>query len=1180
MPSTSSLPDKELESDEVCGNNSSTSNNGTAGECGPDNENPCCGTQKYCGHSAEYCSCLDGCVDYRVVRDMKRSEDNCTVTEVGGFLKNVCFNETKKQYYYKCTQSDESYETSVEWSDTDEDYTALSNVTAVCEDDPYFYQACGFHTTITNNEVFCGGYFCDNQFVRCSTKCSEDKRDCASEAADLRCDDKCDKEFCEDESDCNGHRYGVHCDTVQGGNYVPASWVCDKVDDCENAADEQNCTFSESETLPSGCNHYFTKKPVPILNYTRCGIFDSVNRAHPYCENYLDQTNCSDSDRIGGSCTVNNYLSRVPRHLMCDSDSKMRAKDTIEVDLCDDDIENKCHSPILSTSNCKVHKHKMCNKVYDCPDKSDEYDAMCSHMTDHFKCERRFYPNEVLKFPYRWVKDNVKDCINEEDENENKWSVCPFENEQIGTTKSEKISNKSCQNVMKRPPKRSVQPYVEFENLCDGIESFGLGIENNVCKIARDFPTIITTLNSNKQNGSELCTSLKSSGTGPVSCRYQEFKGESTNKHIFGAMKEQFWAPKPNRKVHCNDTYGEYYVYLSCMGLCLEIDASCPLNYQPLRYNSCPGQYRDRVYTLENNTNLTFVLKSGDRYDQPRVFQCKNGKCVNYSQVCNLIDDCGDWSDENDCINHLVCLENASNPQLMAFEQWCDGIYDCFDLSDECNDQCTKNILDHLVTKCLCWFKGILAVSLNIYTVCKGVITIKDCETDNMLITKALITVISCGDLLMGVYLVVLSIYDSIVFSGGFCKEQVEWLTGTACSSLGVISTLGSQMSVFAMTLLSINRAYGFVFNEMKVPSPPNKKAVLKTVLSVIGVVTAALAVALIPLVPALEDYFVQGMHYDPEYKLFVGFPNKARHFKILSKYYNNTSAQGDIALNMTWREIGEKVDDMFTQDYGKLERKAVHFYGNDGVCLFKYFVRTDDARRSRQTAGTEEDSIELRGDPIVWVMLGINLICFILITVTYTVINLKTQWSSKTSGSCQNPVIQKQNRELQNRVTVLIATDFFCWVPLIIVSGLHNLKVIDATFWYVPFAMVLFPLNSVVNPLIYDNYLRGFIFAKVQSLVTSVTNSRAFIFIRQQWQARNRTEIVEEIELQAVERQITKHEEDTTKHGKDSNKSLVRPARESEDIIEDHDDKEEECLLMKQSAVGKSSGQSKSTHI
>ena len=78
---TSSSSDKKLESNQSCGNDSSTSQEGSdvhhlsearPGECDPDSENPCCGPRNYCGHSAEYCSYLDGCVDYRIVRGMKR----------------------------------------------------------------------------------------------------------------------------------------------------------------------------------------------------------------------------------------------------------------------------------------------------------------------------------------------------------------------------------------------------------------------------------------------------------------------------------------------------------------------------------------------------------------------------------------------------------------------------------------------------------------------------------------------------------------------------------------------------------------------------------------------------------------------------------------------------------------------------------------------------------------------------------------------------------------------------------------------------------------------------------------------------------------------------------------------------------------------------------------------------
>ena len=50
------------------------------------------------------------------------------------------------------------------------------------------------------------------------------------------------------------------------------------------------------------------------------------------------------------------------------------------------------------------------------------------------------------------------------------------------------------------------------------------------------------------------------------------------------------------------------------------------------------------------------------------------------------------------------------------------------------------------------------------------------------------------------------------------------------------------------------------------------------------------------------------------------------------------------------------------------------------------------------------------------------------------------------------------------------------CWVPFIFISGLHNQGVINASSWYTSFAMTVLPLNSVINPLIYDKSIGGFI--------------------------------------------------------------------------------------------------------
>ena len=484
------------------------------------------------------------------------------------------------------------------------------------------------------------------------------------------------------------------------------------------------------------------------------------------------------------------------------------------------------------------------------------------------------------------------------------------------------------------------------------------------------------------------------------------------------------------------------------------------------------------------------TLSDGGEYENA-YFQCDNKKCVQYSQVCNLVDDCGDLSDERLCTNHLVCEDRTDvKEHLISYFQKCDGRFDCFDLSDECNLSCGKEILANWPLKLICWLLGLLAAIFNVIMVTKVGSSIKESKSGSMLCTRVLVCMIALGDLLIGVYLVALSVFDSIIFGKDYCVVQAEWLSGTACSVLGVISTMGSQLSLFSMTVLSLIRVWGIMKSDMVAPTRVNKRAVIKAVVIVIGIVTASLSVAIVPLVTALEDYFVQGMFYDPDYKLFIGFPNKIKHIKILEAYYKNESFSADTS----WAEISEKVDGMFTQSYGtgSFKKSAVHFYGNDGVCLFKYFVRSDDPRRSRTTL--DMNMIDVKGNMIVWLMLGVNLLCFVVITLSYLLINIKTQKSSRSSGQNKNLDALQKSRAMQNRVAIMIATDFVCWIPFIIISGLHNLGSIDATDWYVTYAMIVLPLNSVMNPLLYDDALRTFFSKIVQSLGVKCSNGVRYL--------------------------------------------------------------------------------------
>ena len=1042
---------------------------GTPAQCDPDGDKPCCKNRR-CGNSRVDCLCTD-CLDYRLCRNIKKSRENCTLAKIhSGFLKYVCFDEVRKHIYYKCINSDDSYIANFDYQ--------LNSVSEACKNDPLFYQACGFITKITNTKVLCGGFISD-QKIGGKHKYIELRGDnCSSKSSH--------QPNIESENRINipDYKSGVSCETWRGRyEKIPVHWICDGYEDCDDGSDEQGCTVTNSTVHM--CTHYKESTlTVPILRHTRCSVFDlnyEYEPQFPYCLNYLDQTNCSDRERVGGYCKVNGFMSSVSKDMVCYEQDKRSEQD---IKLCDDGIQNKCLSP--STSDCRVHKHLMCDGVEDCPDGSDETHQMCRLTTGeaNFACKRRFQPNSGrARLPISWIMDHVTDCMNGEDENSTLLVVCPGN--------AILPAEFPCQNVFSCPGSNSSVP---LRYLCNGVDSCGNGAENEVCTIARDFPLIDTIASTSSELIRNVCIS--------VDCEQREFI------RPWGSVLEtkmEFMVP--TEKVTCSKIFGEYYLYLSCMGLCLEANISCPLSGEnrKLQYDSCRGQYPGRAYTLGNNSYLTFVLKSENGHFHQNVYRCNNARCIEYNQVCDLVDDCGDMSDEINCANNMICenTKNSTRHQFIAMSQKCDGIYDCFDLSDECNGSCERQILENWVLKCVCWLMGILAVILNVWSLIHGLSSLRNCQTAGMLTSKVLLILIALGDLLMGMYLIILSVFDSFIYREEFCKVQTEWLTGTACMVLGVISTVGSQVSLFSMTVFSFIRMYGLVNRSMRIPGPVNKKSLTKVIVLGSAIIISSLAVALLPLVPSLEDYFVQGMFYDPSYQVFVGFPTKGRHIDVLKAYYNySNSSVNQVSADMSWKDIGEKVDNIFSQNYGYLDRRPVHFYGNDGVCLFKYFVRTDDARRSRKSPGS---GVEMN-DPVVWTMLTVNLICFIIMTCCYIRIIRNTRQSTQTSGQCDNLQRLRENRAMERRIMVIIGTDFMCWVPFIFISGLHNLGVINGSVWYTSFAMTVLPLNSVINPLIYDKAIGEFIMRNITMLIGFIISriSSAMVAITGLFRTRN----------------------------------------------------------------------------
>ena len=841
-------------------------------------------------------------------------------------MKTVCelqlYNSPGQQIdtYFKCHNSDGKYKLlSVESIDvrmTEQEWVYDHK----CENDSKSYQGCddiNDKTFTSSSAAICQLEISYNQDGKVIGRIIKNSHLTGIEVIlpsgktvkkDAVCNDRCEMKDCEDEAQCNGFTYGQYCH-LKGDVSQPNVYI-HPVDFCTQDHEKMCCGVSTTEDS-QGCEamavcespvikcfstlnniiRLFPPRYNDLRNNTRC-FPDKI------CDNARDQTNCTDQTKVGATCMIKGYPSTVSKYRICG-----------DTPLCDDDIDSLCETISLE---CQVHKHQLCDGTNNCARGTDEKVSICQSMTKGTCIRRGGTGINSLPIPLAWLEDGKEDCTNGADEN---WPFCG-----VGRTQRFVADHTICSNVYLCT---SGQPgFVELEELCDGTET--CGNENSVCQASRENSLVETktvSLGQGLQRHLSYCLrGLEKLGDLATPCYSEKFMYSSGD--IYGLTRPLITLPDTKRR--CENLFGEQYIYTSCTEKC--VDSSCPLK-NVLLHDSCPEHYTDRIITIVNNDFLTFVVKANGEENiyVNDIFLCDNGyKCIPYYQVCNLIDDCGDQSDETNCTNHFQC---ESTGYFVPKTSKCDEKIDCLDLSDECNDECSKEILIGPILKALSWTIGISAVIANLITISSCILSIKKCRTILALTNKSLIILIALGDLLVGAYLLTVSIY-------GRSKRSV-----------------------------------------------------------------------------------------------------------------------------LSWNTIDSLVADIFSHDEGLEDftktRVKVGFYGNDGVCLFKYFIRETDPQKA-----------------FVWTTLAINFLCFLVISGCYVIIGVISARSTRKVLSDANIRARQRARRMNQKISIIITTDFLCWVPFILVCILHYLELLDATPWYSIFSMIILPINSIINPLLYNNFI------------------------------------------------------------------------------------------------------------
>ncbi|KAG8291160.1 hypothetical protein J6590_067597 [Homalodisca vitripennis] len=236
-----------------------------------------------------------------------------------------------------------------------------------------------------------------------------------------------------------------------------------------------------------------------------------------------------------------------------------------------------------------------------------------------------------------------------------------------------------------------------------------------------------------------------------------------------------------------------------------------------------------------------------------------------------------------------------------------------------------------------------------------------------------LITNLALGDLIMGSYLLLIALVDCY-YRGVYFIHDSAWRSSRLCALAGFLSTFSSELSVFTLTVITLDRFLVIIF-----PFRVRRLEMARTRrLMALGWLLAALLSAL-PL--------------------------------IHIPYFHN-------------------------------------FYGRSGVCLALHIT-------SDKPSGWEYS---------VFVFLFLNLASFSVIALGYL-------WMFTAARTTQLAVTrERRNTEsaMAWRMTLLVATDAACWVPIIGLglASLAGFTIPPQVFAWV--AVFVLPLNAAVNPVLY----------------------------------------------------------------------------------------------------------------
>ncbi|XP_064641999.1 uncharacterized protein LOC135496567 [Lineus longissimus] len=668
----------------------------------------------------------------------------------------------------------------------------------------------------------------------------------------FKCDNgNCIQNFfvCNAHDDCGDGSDEIDCPSIkdvcplsqfrcQNGDCILISKYCDHVTDCPGGEDEAGCVWVDCSPGEFRCtNGQCIKNTTSAKNFVKdcvdgsdemlvgCPGFQCYSGAcipqKLHCDGVTDCMGIYKEDETGCE-TINTGLGKG--YLKCANNLPYNATQRC---IYDKDIFNystACrdlsHLQGCDEFNCPVGHLKcpghycipvrmVCDDVDDCPQGEDERNCNKYTCPGMFKCS-----NSKNCIPQSAVCDGIKNCWDGDDELS--CSPCPAECECIGD--AYQCSGKGLTSTPKIP--NGAKAIDMSENMLPGLfDTFDFSFLEKLVLSRNNISTIANGVFSKLVNLLHL------------DLRFNQLQMLSSN--LFrGLSRLQVLALTGNPGVSA----------IADNAFVVNEDGGVmPVTRMNLSNMAVKELYNMSLAGLEETLNLDLANNKLNTIATTAFANTAKLQTLNISgnDLSNFNGKEAFLSVPN--LQHLksdhfrfCCLA----PQVA--EESCFPQKDAF---SSCTDLVRLDVL-----RIFLWLLGSVAVLGNIL-----VLLLRILAREPLTANTSIIISLALSDFLMGVYLFIVAGAD-MAFRGFYIEVDEAWRTGPGCAIAGFLSVLSSEVSVFTLAIMSVDRFLVVVFPFSKHKINLRKAKILISLSWLVGAILAG-----IPLIP--NDYF-QGKFY------------------------------------------------------------------------------------------------------------------------------------------------------------------------------------------------------------------------------------------------------------------------------------------------------------------------------